>query len=349
MKKVNIELIQRYLDIGEEIERQQREQGWGKSVIEILSKVTFRKPATMAKNVRDAIRLFSNEARDWENLVPREYREVKKEYVVAFKAYQAAQRQLNEDPHDLKKKIEAIKTFQNMKHLGEAIRSYEGYSEEYEEDSTELSAVNEAITAQSGHIENLKAEVKRELEEQSPDGIIPELLEIEFSADQRATYEEIIDSYYISQLLKDINNEDSKRKFDEIIKNKPYIVKMTYDEALGNAFVAEERVLYSVDRHFKRTIEEILLEMADVLKVPIEDLTISFNEYRHDKDEVPYINTIINKSTLGKEEFELAFPGEKFRRKRVVIHEYLQNTFTEKLMPLRGELANFNGEGDVSE
>jgi len=38
MKKVNIELIQLYWEIGEEINRQQREKGWGKSIIEILSK-----------------------------------------------------------------------------------------------------------------------------------------------------------------------------------------------------------------------------------------------------------------------------------------------------------------------
>ena len=33
MKKVNIELIELYWEIGGEIERQQREQGWGKSVV----------------------------------------------------------------------------------------------------------------------------------------------------------------------------------------------------------------------------------------------------------------------------------------------------------------------------
>ena len=38
MKKVNVELIQLYWEIGEEIERQQREQGWGKSVVEVLVK-----------------------------------------------------------------------------------------------------------------------------------------------------------------------------------------------------------------------------------------------------------------------------------------------------------------------
>jgi predicted nuclease of restriction endonuclease-like (RecB) superfamily len=38
MKKVNAELIQLYWEIGEEIERKQREQGWGKSVVEVLAK-----------------------------------------------------------------------------------------------------------------------------------------------------------------------------------------------------------------------------------------------------------------------------------------------------------------------
>ena len=38
MKKVNIELLKLYWEIGEEIDRQQREKGWGKSVVEILAK-----------------------------------------------------------------------------------------------------------------------------------------------------------------------------------------------------------------------------------------------------------------------------------------------------------------------
>jgi len=37
MKKVNTELIELYWEIGEEIDRQQREKGWGKSVVEVLS------------------------------------------------------------------------------------------------------------------------------------------------------------------------------------------------------------------------------------------------------------------------------------------------------------------------
>ena len=38
MKRVNTELIQLYWEIGEEINRQQTEKGWGKSIVEVLSK-----------------------------------------------------------------------------------------------------------------------------------------------------------------------------------------------------------------------------------------------------------------------------------------------------------------------
>jgi len=37
MKQVNTELLQLYWEIGEEIDRQQRERGWGKSIVEVLA------------------------------------------------------------------------------------------------------------------------------------------------------------------------------------------------------------------------------------------------------------------------------------------------------------------------
>lgn len=301
--------------------------------------VTFRKPKTMAQNVRDAIKLFSNEARDWERLIPRQYEEVRKEITAAHKAYKEAKRELEQDPNDLKKRLNAIKTFQTMKSLGEAIKSYE----EFEEDYVELSDVLDVIVEDAGHIENEKAAVKEILEEQgADDDEISEALEIEFSPDQRATLEEKIDSYYISQLLKDIKNESSRQKFDEIIKNKPSIVKAVYDEALGE-LDDELEIVNSVDRHFKRTIEEIIMESAALLEVPEEDLQTSFNEYNKEKDDIPYINEIVEKSSLSKEDFERSF-NRKFRERRRAIEEYWKTVIEDKLMPLKDELANFSNE-----
>ena len=302
--------------------------------------VTFRKPKTMANNVRDAIKLFSNEARDWEKLVPKQYAEVHQDLRATHKAYKEAKKEVEQDPHDLKKRLSAIKTFQTMKNLGEAIKSYE----EFEEDFAELSDVIDTIAADNGHIESEKGAVKDILAEQgAEDEEINEALEIEFSSDQNATLTEKIDSYYISQLLKDIRNESSRQKFDEIIKDKPSIVKAAYKEALGDLDDAEE-IVDSIDKHFKRTIDEIILETDATLEVPEENLQISFNEYSKDKGEVPYLNVILEKTTLTKDSFERAFPGEKFRRKIVVIGDYWKKTIDDKLLPLKEELANFTND-----
>lgn len=301
--------------------------------------VTFRKPNTMARNVRDAIKLFSNEERDWEKLVPRQYMEVKQNLKAAYKKFREANRELAENPTDIKKQLYAIKTFQTMKNLGESIKSYE----EYEIDFANLSDITQTIADETGHIENLKAEVKEALTGGKVDGNqLSDFLEIEFSSDQRATLEEKIDSYYISQLLKDIKDEKSKQKFDEIIKNKASIVKTAYDEALGS-LLDEQKIIVSVDSHFRHTIEAIIKENASILKVPEEELQISFNEYRKDKAEVPYINMIIDKSTLTREEFEQLF-HKKFRERRRTIEEYWKKEIDNKLLPLKEELTNFTDE-----
>ena len=316
---------------------------FGKSVGMI---VTFRKPLTMARNVRDAIKLFSNEERDWERLVPRDYKAVRQDLKAAHKAFEEAKWELEQDPNDLKKRLNAIKTFQSMKKLAEAIESYEEYMDELEKDPLELNFISDTITEQIGHIENEKATIKEILTEQGADEEeIDEVLEIEFSADQRATLEEKIDSYYISQLLKDIRKEGKRQEFDEIIKDKPSIVRTAYDEALGGIEEkTEQEILYSVDAHFRRLVDGIIKEASVFLETPEEDLRISFNEYSRDKSEVPYINVIINKSALDKESFEQKFPGERFRRKIAVIEEYWRKIIEDRLLPLKEELANFVSE-----
>jgi len=300
--------------------------------------VTFRKPKTMANNVREAIKLFSNEARDWEKLLPRQYFEVRKDLESAHKTYIKAKKELEQSPQDLKKRLTAIKTFQSFKKFGEAIKSYE----EFEKDFSELSEVVNVIRADFGYIENEKAAVKEILAQQGAgEEAINEALEIEFSSEQNAAQTDKIDSYYISQLLMDIHNENNRQKFDEINKSKPEIVNTTYAEILDGLFAAEPEILYNVDKHFKHTMESIISETAAVLEVPEEDLWISFNEYNSQKDEVPCLNIILEKTKLTKESFERVFPGEMFRRKIIVIGDFWKRTIEEKLLPLKNELRNF--------
>ena len=296
--------------------------------------VTFRKPFTMQQNVEDAIRLFSSEERDWESLIPKKYETVRKDFENAYKAYTKAKVELEKDSADIKKKVEAIKTFQEMNRLAEAIESYEDFENDFEE----LKPVIEVIANDGGYIENIKGAVREEL---SSAEIIdyPDITEVEFSADQRAIRKETIDSYYISQLLKDIQNEESKRKFDKILEEKSDIVKSIYGDVLENMYVSEATVPYDVKRHFKEKIDSILSEVANVLCVDKAVLITSFSEYSSDKGDVPHLNTIIDKSALTKETFEKTFIGEKFRRRVVVIGYYWTGIIDERLLPLKKEMA----------
>lgn len=301
--------------------------------------VTFRKPNTMSMNVRAAIKLFSNEEREWEKLIPKEYFEVKKNLEAAYNEFQEAKKNLFEDSKNIKKQIELIKSFQMLNKLEEAIKSYE----EYEVDVDELSAVSRTIEEEVGHIENVKAEVKKELSDKNNgDDGMEELFEIEFSSDQRANLEEKIDSYYIAKLLRDIKDENSKRKFYETIKNKPSIVKDTYEDAISSLSDKQETI-NSVDSYFKQMIDEIITEAASTLKAPKEDLQTSFNEYRIDKEEIPYINTIIDNSTITRDEFEVVF-HKRFRERRRIFEVYWREIIENRLLPLKRELINFDGE-----
>ena len=73
MKKVNIELMQLYWEIGGLIEHRQREQGWGKSVVEVLAKELQKEfPGSKGYTARNLwfMRQFYVEYSDISNLKP---------------------------------------------------------------------------------------------------------------------------------------------------------------------------------------------------------------------------------------------------------------------------------------
>jgi predicted nuclease of restriction endonuclease-like (RecB) superfamily len=73
MKKVNTELLQLYWEIGGEIDRKQREHGWGKSVVEILAKELQKKfPGVQGFSARNLWRMrnFYIEYSQNQNLPP---------------------------------------------------------------------------------------------------------------------------------------------------------------------------------------------------------------------------------------------------------------------------------------
>lgn len=63
--------------------------------------VSFRKPFTMRENVRNTFRLFSNEKQNFDQLIPKEYEEVKKEFIECLILYKQSEADLSDNPNDL--------------------------------------------------------------------------------------------------------------------------------------------------------------------------------------------------------------------------------------------------------
>lgn len=300
--------------------------------------ISFRKPATMRKNVEDAIRLFTNQQQNWEALVPQEYVVVKKTFMVAHEELEQAKKDLENDPGNIKKKIAQVQAYQQLEKIQRAIKSYE----DYEGDFAQLEHIVQSLPEEKGRCENLKAEIRAELEDEIEEEIDNLLQDIEFSSGQGPVHKERIDSYYINQLLSDYQKSTDKTDKDvlreKIIKEinaRPRTVQVIYDAILtdiDNNQIAKDWTAYIEDE-----IQCIIQESAELLKVPVADLQTSFNEYRSDIGAVPFINEISKASQLDKDAFESAF-NEKYRKRLLVFEQYWKTILDERLVPLKNEL-----------
>ncbi|MCL2194658.1 MAG: HsdR family type I site-specific deoxyribonuclease [Oscillospiraceae bacterium] len=299
--------------------------------------VTFRKPHTMRQHVADAIRLFTNQQQDWESLVPQEYCEVKAAFIEGHGELLAAKEALALDPNNIKKKIAQVRAYQKLEKIQRAMKSYE----DFELDFGELEAIIKTLPEEKGRAENLKAEIREELKDKKRDDADDWLKDIEFSSGQRAAHEERIDSFYINQLLNDYQTcageKDKNELRDKIMKEvnaKPAVVQSIYNLILAD--IDQNKLTKEWAEYFEAEIERIIQHAANRLKVPVQSLQTSFNEYRPSNGSVPFINVINEASQLDKEAFEAAF-NEKYRKRLLVIEQYWKGVIDDELTPLKEE------------
>ena len=301
--------------------------------------VTFRKPATMRKNVENAIKLFTQQ-QDWETLVPKEYHAVKNDFKKAYENFLTAKDELTKDRDNTKKKIEQVRAYQRLEKIQRAIKSYG----DYEKDIDELKEIEESIIEERSYCEDLKYEIKEDLKDEDPDDLENLLSQIEFTSSQRALYQDKIDSYYISQLIGDYQKTTDKTDKDALrekitkeIDSKPSAVKHIYNAVLDD--IDNDNTTKEWASYFEVEINRIIQNAADTLKVPFESLKSSFNEYRASTGVVPFINPINEaaKEGLGKELFEATF-NEKFRNSLRTIEAYWKDIIDKQLIPLKQEM-----------
>jgi len=299
--------------------------------------VTFRKPQMMRENVKDAIRLFTQQP-NWETLVPQEYSTVKSALIEAHGELLTAKMELEIDPTNHKKMGAQVRAYQKLDRIQRAIKSYE----DYEDDFDQLEPIAHILLEEKGHCENLKVKIREWLKSQKHPDAYDWLGEIEFSSSQAATHKDRIDSFYINQLLGEYQECTEKTAKDTLrekimkeINAKPEAVQAIYNVILDD--IDQSRLTKDWTAYFEAEIDRIIQNAADTLKVPVFNLQTSFNEYRPSNDTVPFINVISEASQLNKEEFEAIF-NEKYRGRLIVIEKYWKAVIENELIPLREEI-----------
>lgn len=290
------------------------------------------------KNVEETFRLFSNEKQNWQELIPPEYQTVKSNFEEVRKAYQTTKNQLEENPNDLKRKIAKLKAFQKMEKVYKALKSYD----EYEDEIEQFTSFDKKMDDYRGNAENLRGEIKHELEDSDGDKPdIDELLQdIEFSSQLNATHEDKVDSFYINQLLKNLQEdmEGAEEKFDEEIKLKDPMVQPIYHKIKHQIKSSPEEVDIKEIKYkmFNEEINNQLQEESINYALPEESVKSAFNEFQPKKTEIPYLASIVDNMTLSKGVFEEK-TGKKYRSRTKVMENVLKDVFT-RLQKLKEEI-----------
>ncbi|EAE7185984.1 MULTISPECIES: HsdR family type I site-specific deoxyribonuclease [Enterococcaceae] len=290
--------------------------------------VTFRKPFTMKENVQRTFRLFSNEHQDFDQLIPREYEEVKKEFRDLSSLYAQADLDLSENPNDLKTMIAQVSAYQKLEKSYKALRSYD----QYEEEAEEFSYVVNQLPQYQGKTENVKVQIKEIIEEEAEmdDDFDNLLQEITFSSQLNATHKDIVDSFYINQLLKAIqdNEKGAVEKFEKEIQQKDPMIQQMYHELKDHLVKTAEDIDITQlkETSIQKEIQKRLQQESDEFGLSLEFLQSAMNEYQKEQATIPYLTHLLDSMSISKEDFETK-TGEKYRRRTKVLEERLKQQF----------------------
>lgn len=288
--------------------------------------VTFRKPTLMKENVAKTFELFSNEKQNFQALIPKEYKKVRSEFDELVKKYQQAEADVEENPNDLKTMVNQVRAFQQLEKSFKALKSYD----DYEDDAESLVHITDEIPTYKGKVENLRAAIKSQMGGEDEKYLEDLLKDIVFSSDLNASHEDTVDSFYINQLLKNVqdNVEGAIDKFNKEIERKdPQVQSMYHDlrrelQEKNNDIDAVELKIQKI----QSKIHELTQEKANDYGLSYKILISALNEYQSDKKDIPYLTQLLDTMTISKEDFENK-TGEKYRRRTKVVKQLLKELF----------------------
>ncbi|MGL5041676.1 MAG: type I restriction endonuclease subunit R [Culicoidibacterales bacterium] len=303
--------------------------------------VTFRKKATMEKNVIDATRLYSEEKEE-SGLIYPTYKESKNRLTKAYKKLQdiISVYKVIDENLPLEIKVEYVKAVQECNKSYEAIVTYDEYNNDIIT-SKSLQQKVFVLEEQLGIYQTIKGSLVEK--EESETGEPVNFSGIEFYGDSQIKMYDI-DSAYIAKLLGEYsaNNKDIRQEIEKALQklNKAEIVKTVYTQILNeidkNPDLAAEDIFSIKRRFFTKAKEEILKEFSNEWFVEEKELLTSALQYTVGAEPIPNMRAIIEsknfeqykKKNLEAKPFK--YPQDMKRNWRI--------TLDEKIVLLENEL-----------
>lgn len=300
--------------------------------------VTFRKPATMEKNVADATKLYS-ESKEESGLIYPSYQESKKRFKKAYSKIKDFSSIESMDEHTpLETRVEYVKVFQELTRAYEALVTYDDYNDDMEKSNTLNEQIN-ILEEQVGVYETIKGS----LVEETTSGDNKDFSKIEFYGENSVKLYDI-DSKYIDQLLGtySANSSDARDEIEKALKklNKTECVKEVYRQIL-NAFdegeIDSNEDIFVIKRQFfTQTIDQIIYQFSNEWFVSVQELHSSNMQYLIGEDPIPNMKAIINSKNFDK--YKEQHPNAKPFKYPQEMKRAWREVLDEQLIPLENEL-----------
>ncbi len=302
--------------------------------------VTFRKPATMEQNVKDATKLYSEEQEE-STLVYPTYEESKKRFKKAHKTLKTLVSNPTEiDEHSsVETRIEFVKAFQELNNSFEALVTYDDYNDDMEK-SKKLVEQVKTLEEYIGVYNTVKGSLIDEGDDEGPE---PDLYDIEFYGENAIKIYDI-DSTYIDQLLGtySANNKNIREEIEKALQKlkKAEIVKGVYHAILDGIdekeIDAEEDIFVVKRRSFTKELNKAIEEFANTWFVEAGELHSSAIQYVIGTELIPNIGGIINSKQFDK--YKAIHPDAKPLKYGPEMKRQWRKTLDEVIVPLSDEL-----------
>lgn len=300
--------------------------------------VTFRKPATMEKNVEDATKLYS-EAKEESGLIYPSYKESKKRFKQAYGKLKEVSSMESIDEHTpLEIRIEYVKAFQELNRAYESLVTYDDYNDDMVQSST-LNNQIQLLEEQIGVYET----VKGSLIEEEPEKEGENFSTIEFYSENTTKLYDI-DSTYIDQLLGTYaaNSSDAREEIEKALAklNKTEGVKEVYRQIL-NAFDvgtldSNEDIFVIKRRYFTQASDDLIHAFSNEWFVSEKELHASNLQYLPGEDRIPNRKAIINSKDY--EGYKAKHPEAKPFKYTQEMKRAWRKMLDDELIPLENEL-----------